>query len=330
MTDPSAPEQRAGVRPEPPETEAPGPAKGSRAASLRAAAVIGALAVAALAAVYFGRRSSIDFGDTLGVIEQHLTAKHRTTWLAAFRAACAKHDCACARRAAGFGLDVDATEAVLTLCERARSCGALEFEGYRAEALVRQDDAVDGVAAAAQVLERSAKNPHALYARALASFREDKLPFAKELAEASERAGRGWSATLLAGLVAYRMGDLERAHRIFQKLVEADPDDVDALFNLGVTAQQQNSYGQARSNYLKVTRLDPRHADARHNLVILTHSFGATQEARHHFAKFQKLAPNDPRLGELRAVLATPPEHGPALSPGSSAAAPSSADAQAH
>jgi len=319
MTDPSAPEERAGVRPEPPEAAAPGRAAGSRAASLRAAAVIGALAVAALAAVYFGRRSSIDFGDTLGIIDEHLKAKHRTAWLAAFRAACAKHDCACAKRAAGFGLDVDATETVLTLADRARSCGALEFEAYRAEALVRQDDAVDGVAVATKVLERSAKNPNALYARALASFREDKLPFARELAEASECAGRGWSATLLTGLVAYRMGDLERARSIFQKLVEVDPDDVDALFNLGVTAQQQNSYGQARSNYLKVTRLDPRNADARHNLVLLTHSFGATEEAKHHFAKFQNLAPNDPRVGELRAVLATPPEHGPAHSLGAPA-----------
>jgi len=229
------------------------------------------------------------------------------------RASCRERDCACAKQAAGFGLDVEAAEEVLELTKLGQSCTPADFDGIRAEALVRKGDEAAGLEEASKVLARSPQNPNALYARALSGYRR-KDAQAMAFAESSERAGRGWSATLLVGLIAFQSGDLERAMRSFRGLLSSDPDDVDALFNLGVAAQKAGRYGEARTSYLRVTRLVPEHADARHNLVILAHSVGAFDEANHHLEKFRKLSPNDSRLAGLRAALAAPPEHGVAYS----------------
>jgi len=268
-----------------------------------------------LVAFHRERKSHGDFADALRDIETGIAAKHRPKWLARLRAACGEKDCDCAKVAAGLGLDAEASDAVLVLLTKAERCAPrVAFEGLRAEALVRNGDAL-GPKEAASVLERSARDPNALYAQALSSYRARAFAKAMALAESSERAGRGFSATLLLGVIAYQAGDGERARRSFRELLSADPDDVDALFNLGVTAQGDGRYGEARSSYLRVTRLVPGHADARYNLAILTHSVGALDEANHHLEKFVKNSPSDPRLAELRAALAAPPEHGPALSP---------------
>lgn len=281
---------------------------------LQGTLVAAAFAAAVALALHYGPAGKVERGTSVRAIAKRLDAKRRPRALAALRAACAKRDCACVKTAANLGLDADATDAVLELVARSRSCTPPELAGVRAEALVRNGDSA-GARAAATVLERSPQDPNALYAVALAHYREQKLPSALVLAESSERAGRGWSATLLTGLIAYGQGDFARARRSFGALLEDNPDDVEALFNLGVTAQRENRYGEARSSYLRVTRLDPRHADARYNLALLTHSFGALGEAQHHLQKFQKIARNDARVAELRAALAKPPEHGPARSP---------------
>jgi tetratricopeptide (TPR) repeat protein len=275
-----------------------------------------AVAVGAALALHFGPKAKRDAhsGDAIRQIEARVEAKRRPKWLAALRTACSAPGCGCSKKAAAIALDADALDPVLAVVAHARSCAPVEFDGFRAEALVRKNDP-SGLELVSKILAGSTQNPNALYALALSSYRGQRLTPALELAEAAERAGRGWSATLLVGLVAYESGDFARARASFRILLRDDPDDVDALFNLGVTAQRENRYGEARSSYLRVARLEPGHADARHNLVILTHSFGAVDEAAHHFAKFRELAPNDPRIAALEAVLAKPPEHGQALTP---------------
>jgi tetratricopeptide (TPR) repeat protein len=275
--------------------------------------VVGVVAAAALAALVAERGGQLELAAPLRPIEARLEQKRRPKWLAELRAACAKHDCACAKAAARFALDVEAPDVVLEVVNTAKGCAPGTFDGVRAEALVRKGDEA-GLAASARALEASPRDPYALYARGYSSYHALKLDDAMANAEESERAGRGWAATLLVGLVAYRTGELDRSRQAFHKLLSSDPDDVEALFNLGVVAQEQNRYGEARSSYLKITRLDPKNADARYNLAILVHSVGASDEAQHHYRTFEKNAPGDPRLGRLREALAKPPEHGPALS----------------
>ena len=292
-------------------------------------AIVGVVAVSALVALYLERKVSLEIADPLQKIEAHLAVGRRPKWLAELRAACRDRDCACAKKAAAIGLDAEASDVVLGLVGAAKKCAPGEFDGIVAEALVRKVDSAKGLEQASKVLARSAEDPHALYARALSSYRARAFAPAMALAEASERAGRGWSATLLVGLIAYEAGDFERSKRAFRELLRLDPSDVDAVFNLGVAAQKEGRYGEARSSYLRVTRLRPGHADARHNLALLAHSAGALDEAKHHFEQFQRVSPRDPRSERLRAMLATPPPHGPALSPAAASEVPPGPSARA-
>jgi tetratricopeptide (TPR) repeat protein len=136
-----------------------------------------------------------------------------------------------------------------------------------------------------------------------------------EAAAAARRAiaaGRGDGAYFLLGLASLQVGDLEAARQAFGKVVESEPDDVDALYNLGLTAQRQNRYGESRRQYLRVLKLKPKYSAARFNLGILAHSVGATAEAQHHLEKLRQAAPGDSMVKDLERALSAPPPNPPA------------------
>jgi Flp pilus assembly protein TadD len=269
------------------------------------------LAASVIAALYLERRPPRDAVRAVEQIEKRLEEKRRPKWLEKLRAACSTYDCACVKTAAGFGLDTDANDAVLALVEKASSCPSAGLGGFRAEALVRKGDGAR-LGEAVRLIEQSPRDPNALYARALLAYRARDFGVAMQTAESSERAGRGWSAKLLVGLIANESGDLERARHEFRSLLKGDPNDVDALWNVAVMAQKQGRYGEARKAYLEVTRLWPGHADARHNLALLAHSIGAMDEAQHHAQKFRASGAPAERVTELEAALARAPANPPA------------------
>jgi tetratricopeptide (TPR) repeat protein len=167
-------------------------------------------------------------------------------------------------------------------------------------------------------LARSGTGAHAAQARALAAYRSGTWPVALAEAETASGAGRGAPAHFLSGLVRYQMGDLPGARTQFQAALAAEPDDVNALYNLALVADKQDRYGEARTAYLRVLALDPKHKQARHNLGVMAHAIGAESEAKHHLEKLAAVAPGDPLVADLRQVLATPAHpRGPVLSIGS-------------
>jgi tetratricopeptide (TPR) repeat protein len=140
----------------------------------------------------------------------------------------------------------------------------------------------------------------------LVAYRSSALAEAMGQARRAVDAGRGATAHLLAGLIAYAQNDLDLSAKEFRAMLETEPDDLDALFNLALVAQRQNRYTEARELYLKVANLDPTHKNSRYNLAIMAHSIGANDEANHHLAKFESIAPGDERLPKLKALLASP------------------------
>ncbi len=67
----------------------------------------------------------------------------------------------------------------------------------------------------------------------------------------------------------------------------------------------------AREAYLKVIQLDPMNLDARFNLGLLAHSIGADDEARHHLEKLKAMAPQDEWVARLTLTLNAPNPQGP-------------------
>jgi tetratricopeptide (TPR) repeat protein len=222
--------------------------------------------------------------------------------------ACAKSACECAVVAGRHGLDIDAfTEVLAVLAVASQSCPASDAAAaIHAEAVARMGDSDRGKSEATQVLAKDPHNPFGLYALSLIAYRSSALADALNQARRAVDAGRGATAHLLAGLVAYAQNDLELSNKEFRAMLDTEPDDLDALFNLALVAQRQNRYTEARELYLKVATLDPTHKNSRYNLAIMAHAIGANDEANHHLTKFEAIAPGDERLPKLKALLASP------------------------
>jgi tetratricopeptide (TPR) repeat protein len=270
----------------------------------------GAVIVAAFV-VLNQRSKSVEPSTSVGPIEKRLSARHRGRALRAVRAACKRTDCACVAKAVVAGLDADAGKASLELLERAKTCQAA-LPGPHAEALVRAGREGEGIALAQQILARNAEEPHALTAFTLALARRGAHAEAAVAARRAIAAGRGDGGHFLLGLESLELNDLEAARKAFGEVVESEPEDVDALYNLGLTAQRQNRYGESRRQYLRVLKLKPKYGAARFNLGILAHSVGATAEAQHHLEKLRQSAPSDPMVKDLERALAAPPANPPA------------------
>lgn len=215
--------------------------------------------------------------------------------------------CAGAERAAARGLDADLGDGVSALLDRLpRSCPKLSsLAGLRAEAAARAGLS-DANFDASQVLTTRPADPYALYARGLLGWRAHD-PAAMSFAERAREAGRGPSADLLLGLIAYDAGKLDVAARSFQVALAQEPLDVAALYDLALVEQRLGHYLRAREGYLAVLRAQPDHPDARFNLGILAHSIGANAEAQHHLAKLRASSRDAGKVAELERALATPP-----------------------
>ena len=83
-------------------------------------------------------------------------------------------------------------------------------------------------------------------------------PPAAEPTEATESTGTGYGA----GMAAIEAGDYEQALAIFRSLVDAAPEDADALTQLGYTHLRLQNYDQAFGFYRRALEIDPEHAGA--------------------------------------------------------------------
>jgi len=307
-------------------TESPEPPKETQRDGVTRWAALGVMALCA--ALLWARwrapgvASSAALGPALQAVEARLRARQWQASLARLERDCQELSCACALASARAAFDVDAPREASRVLTAARgTCSVSALAGPHAELLARQGESAMARAAAERALLQSPADGCALYALAWELLRAGQRQQALGYAMRSTQAGRGSAAIDLEGTIAYGDGQLVLAASAFQRAVELEPNDVDALYNSALVAQRQNRYRDARENYLKVTRLDPKHQNARYNLAILTQSVGAQAEARHHLERFAELAPADTRVASLRALIERTPSTAGTV--GSSSPAPS-------
>lgn len=213
--------------------------------------------------------------------------------------------CACVNAQARAALDLELNAVALAVMDGSPSCGKNgEWMGVRAEAYARTERLDEASALAEERLRADPDDPYALYALGYVAYQRGlDAVAALRLAEAGAK-GRSVASGTLMTLLFFRANDLVSARRECQKILQQDPDQVEALYNLALIDQREDKYHAAREGYLRVLRIEPRHPDSRYNLALLTHSAGALGEARHNFKKLVELVgPVDSRSQALQVLL---------------------------
>ena len=134
-------------------------------------------------------------------------------------------------------------------------------------------------------------------------------------AEAALIGGGGREAAVTVAKLAILLERYDRAASVLGPLIEQDPKDAVAQYDLALIYQRRNDYNRARSGYLAALRAAPDHADARFNLALLCWNKGVHEEARHHADKFRELFSADPRGEQLATVMGPRPAARPATGP---------------
>jgi predicted TPR repeat methyltransferase len=81
------------------------------------------------------------------------------------------------------------------------------------------------------------------------------------------------------GLLAYQYGDSDAAGRMLERVIAADPEHADAHSNLGMIRKAQGRLEDATAEYRRAIALNPRHANAYTNLGVLLRAQGQIDEA---------------------------------------------------
>jgi tetratricopeptide (TPR) repeat protein len=102
---------------------------------------------------------------------------------------------------------------------------------------------------------------------------------------------------LQRGVVLQNAGQLDEAAGIYREVIDADPDNKVAYFNLGVIDHTQGQTQEAAANYVQVLSIDPVYVPALFNLAILRTDEGDAQGA----------------IGLYRRVIAADADNAPAM-----------------
>lgn len=119
---------------------------------------------------------------------------------------------------------------------------------------------------------------------------------------AVEQSLEGDAARLFAvGVAAHRAGDLAAARSAYERVLALQPNDVDALNNMGILLAATREYDQADALLRRAVRLAPRNAGAWNNLGTVL-----AQRAQHTdaVAAFQQALALDPQHQGARVSLA--------------------------
>jgi len=73
----------------------------------------------------------------------------------------------------------------------------------------------------------------------------------------------------LYGIILFGFGDREKGKRILEEIVSANPENVDAICNLGVMYEKAGEFEKARDCYRKAIAIDPEHRNSNDNLFSL-------------------------------------------------------------
>ncbi len=125
---------------------------------------------------------------------------------------------------------------------------------------------------------------------AIARFYEPDLPAAMKAATAaSATPGAPPHADFVLGLIARNENREDDALAAFRRVLEADPDDVASLVNLGQLQLQRREYAAAVPVFARAVELEPYNVSALYNLAVAQTRAGQREQGAATTAKFQSL-----------------------------------------
>ena len=116
----------------------------------------------------------------------------------------------------------------------------------------------------------------------------------------------------LLGLIAKQKGDLKTAAQLMRKALAINPNYVEAYVNLGATLQEQNNLSEAADCYRKAIALRPNYAEVHSNLGVVLKAQDNLHESAQSFVRALALNPNSneffANLDALLKEMAAPDE----------------------
>ncbi len=109
------------------------------------------------------------------------------------------------------------------------------------------------------------------------------------------KSSTGTGPNLLAqGVAAQQAGDLATASKDYNAVLQSDPKNTSALYDLGLIAQGQGNRAEAASDYGKALAIDPNLGSALYNLAIVRVALGDRGGAEGLYRKAIAADPNNP------------------------------------
>jgi len=111
-------------------------------------------------------------------------------------------------------------------------------------------------------------------------------------------------ALLNCGTLYYEDGNFEKATEYFQRALAAQPQNSLVHFNLGSVLEEMGEFEQSRRHLRQALLLDPSSCDAHYNLAFVCDKLHAFGEAREHWQAYINLDPTGPWSAYARQRLA--------------------------
>jgi tetratricopeptide (TPR) repeat protein len=115
---------------------------------------------------------------------------------------------------------------------------------------------------------------------------------------------RNSDALLNCGTLYYEEGNFAKAVDYFQRALAAQPHSALAHFNLGSVLEEMGQLEQAREHLRQAVLLDPDYSDAHYNLAFVCEKLRSFAEAREHWQTYVKLDPVGPWSAYARQRIA--------------------------
>jgi len=113
-----------------------------------------------------------------------------------------------------------------------------------------------------------------------------------------------WVEPLLnLGTLLYEEGEHPEAERLFRRAVDLDPRRPLARFNLGSVLDELGRAAEAREQLREALHRNPAYADAHYNLALVCEKLGSIAEARRHWRRYLELDPASPWADVARRRL---------------------------
>jgi tetratricopeptide (TPR) repeat protein len=99
-------------------------------------------------------------------------------------------------------------------------------------------------------------------------------------------------ALLNCGTLHYENGNFEKAAEYFERALDVQPQNPLAHFNLGSVLEEIGELEEARRHLRQAVHLDPNYCDAHYNLAFVCEKLQSFAEAREHWQAYLKLDPD--------------------------------------